>query len=114
MPFYMTQWTYKDEEIRQMVIHPQDREEVVRIAVEALGGQLHGFYFTFGEYDGACITEFPDKETVLACLLLIVGHGAAATIKTTTLFTQEEFRVALKSANELFPRSGYGPPSRTH
>jgi len=114
MPHYLTQWTYKDEEIRQMVVRPQDREDVVRVAVEALGGQLHGFYFCFGEYDGACVTEFPDKETALACLMLILGQGAARTMRTTSLLTQDEARVAMEKANELFDHAKYEPPRHTH
>jgi uncharacterized protein with GYD domain len=113
MPHFLTQWTYKDEEVRQMVIHPQNREEVVRLAVEALGGSLHGFYFCLGEYDGACITEFPDKETAMACLMLVMGHSAARTLRTTPLLTQDEAQVAMQKANEVFDRTPYEPPSRT-
>jgi uncharacterized protein with GYD domain len=113
MPHYLTQWSYKHDEVREMVVHPQNREEIVRLAVEALGGQLICFYFCLGEYDGVCVTEFPDKETAMACLMLILGQGAARTMRTTPLLTQEEARTAMQKANEVFDRTHYEPPSRT-
>jgi uncharacterized protein with GYD domain len=113
MPHYLHQWTYKDREVRAMVTAPQDREDVVRVAVEAFGGKLHGFYFCFGEHDGACISEFPDNETALACLMSIFGQGGLATLKTTPLMTQEESRGAMERARAVVthyqPPSGVGP-----
>ena len=111
MPHYLHQWLYKDREVRAMATKPQDREEVVRVAVEAFDGKLHGLYFCFGEYDGLCVTEFPDNETALACLMSIVGHGALVTLKTTPLMTPEEGRGAMERAREVVTH--YERPSRS-
>ena len=92
MPHYLHQWAYKDREVRAMVTQPQDREEVVRVAVEAFGGKLHGFYFCFGDYDGACIAEFPNNETAMACLMSIFGEGGLLTLRTTPLMTPRELQ----------------------
>jgi uncharacterized protein with GYD domain len=109
MPFFMHQWTYKDPQVRAMVTHPQDRAEIVRDAIETFGGKLHSFFFSFGGYDGMCITEFPDNKTALASLMSIVGSGGLSTIKTTVLVTQEEAKAAMMLAHDLV--APYTPPS---
>ncbi len=109
MPHYLHQWAYKDREVRAMVTAPQDREEVVRVAIEAFGGKLQGFYFCFGDYDGTCITEFPDNETAMACLMSIFGQGGLHTVRTTPLMTQDECRAAMDTARRIV--TPYEPPS---
>jgi uncharacterized protein with GYD domain len=100
MPYYMHQWAYKDSQFRKFVTEPQNRAEIVRVAVEAFGGKLHQFFFTFGEYDGISISEFKDNETALACLMAIVGQGALAVMRSTVLLTPEEAERAMGSARE--------------
>jgi uncharacterized protein with GYD domain len=108
MPFYMHQWTYKDKQVRALVTHSQDREEILRVATEAFGGKLHNFFFCFGDYDGMCITEFPDSKTALASLMSIFGMGSLSALKTTVLFTHEEAKAAMTMAREAV--SPYTPP----
>lgn len=109
MPIYLHQWRYKDTEVKAMVLRPQDREEVVRIAVEAFEGKLHAFYLCFGRYDGLSITEFPDNETALACLMSIVGQGGASALATTTLISADEAKHAMHKAGALL--DAYQTPS---
>ena len=109
MPFFLHQWTYKDQQVRAMVTHPQDREDIVRVAVVAFGGKLHSFFFSFGDYDGMCITEFPDNKTALASLMSIIGSAGLSALKTTPLITQEEAKTAMKLANDMV--APYKPPS---
>ena len=111
MPLFMHQWTYKDPQVLAMITNPQDRAEAVGLAVETFGGKLHRFFFCFGDYDGMCITEFPDSETALACLMSIVGLGGLSTIKTTVLITQEEAKAAMMHAHKLVGAGAYTPPS---
>jgi uncharacterized protein with GYD domain len=108
MPFFMHQWRYKDQQVRALVKYPQDREETLRVATEAFGGKLHNFFFCFGDYDGICITEFPDSKTALASLFSIFGTGSLSALKTTVLFTQEEAKAAMTMAREAL--SPYAPP----
>ena len=109
MAFYLHQWKYKDRDIRAMVLKPQDRAEVVRIAVQAFRGTLHSFFLCFGEYDGMAITEFPDEVTAMACMMSTVGEGGLAAINTTLLLSTEDGQRAMRLANEVV--SGYSPPS---
>jgi uncharacterized protein with GYD domain len=109
MPFYMTQWTYKEREIKALVSHPQRRIDAARKLFESFGGKLHHFFFAFGEYDGLLIAEMPDNEAMTACLMTVVGAGGVGSIKTIVLLTPEEAERAMTRASSV--TSGYTPPS---
>ena len=59
-------------------------------AFERMGGKLHNFYVTMGEFDYVAIGEAPSDEVAMTFLL---GLGALGNVRTTTLkaFTREEF-----------------------
>jgi|SRR6516225_7927774 uncharacterized protein with GYD domain len=101
MPYFMHQWVYKDVEMRKMATCVRNRAEIVRVATRAFGGALHSFFFTFGEYDGISITEFPDKETAMACLMSVVGQGGLMRVRTTVLLTPEEGQEAMQKAHAV-------------
>ncbi len=109
MSFYMFQWRYKEAALKAMVRHPQDRSEAARKAIEAYGGKLHHFFFSFGEYDGVAISEFPDTESATASALTIGAGGAASAIKTTVLISTKEAMGAMEKAGTV--QSGYAPPA---
>jgi uncharacterized protein with GYD domain len=108
MAFYLHQWSYKDLQTKKMVIEKQDRSEVVRMATAAFGGTLHHFFYCFGQYDGLAITEFPDNEHALACLMTIFGQGRLNYIHTTPLFTAEQGLGAMGLAGKIV-----GPDTHT-
>ncbi len=108
MNHYLFQWTYKDPQVRALVEAPQDRVAELQKVVEAFGGELHDFYFAFGDFDGAAIIEFPDNESLDACMLTISSAGANSTMKTTTLITPEEGKRATVRAGSVV--SGHRPP----
>ena len=101
MPYYMHQWRYKDEQIREILMENKDRSEVVRIAIEAFGGTLEAFYYSFGEYDGVAISRFSDPEAAFASLLAISGQGRISALQTTTLFAADEGLRAIRVAREI-------------
>ena len=109
MPFFMSQWTYYDKEVRALLDHPHDRVEIVARAMKAFGGRLHEFYFAFGDYDGVAISEFPDSETALSCFMSFSGEGGLQSFKTTVLLTPEEARRAMDKARQVV--SNYSRPS---
>jgi uncharacterized protein with GYD domain len=102
MPFYLHQWSYKDQQIRSMLIRKENRAraEVVRTAVEAFGGTLHSFFYAMGTCDGVAISQFPDGKTALACLMSIFAEGRITSVRTTALFTPEEGLDAMALAGE--------------
>jgi uncharacterized protein with GYD domain len=122
LPFYLSQWNYKDTTFRQMILEEQNRQEVVRVAIEAFNGRLLSFFYCFGEYDGMCIAEFSDNETAQACLMTVFGQGNVQRIRTTPLLTQEDVTKSIQKAHHAIRHSHdklpldkgpEEPPSRT-
>ena len=105
MPLYMHQWSYKNEQIKQMLLEKSDREEVVRIAVEAFGGTLQSFYYCFGKYDGVAIASYPDSDSALASVLAISAQGRVHFVHTTTLFSAEEGLNSMRNAGDVIGAS---------
>ncbi|MBL6945840.1 MAG: GYD domain-containing protein [Rhodospirillales bacterium] len=108
MNHYLFQWTYKDPQVRALVEAPQDRVAELKKVVEAFSGKLHDFYFALGDFDGAAILEFPDNESLDACLLTIASTGVNSDMKTTVLITPQEGKRAMVRAGSVV--SGYLPP----
>jgi uncharacterized protein with GYD domain len=106
MPFYMTQWSYKDSQMKRFITEPSDRAEVVRVAIEACGGELHSFFYCFGQYDGVAISSFPTQEMALACWMSMFGAGRNKEIHTTVLIESTEGLHAMEIANGVVGRSG--------
>ena len=101
MPYFMHQWSYTSAQVREIVTEQQNREDVIRVVTEAAGGTLHQFYFCLGAYDGVAVTEFPDMETALACLMVIFGAGSLRELQTTPLFLPAEGRLAIERAQSM-------------
>ena len=101
MPFFMHQWSYKETQIRDMVTERQNREEIIRAATEVFGGKLHHFFFSFGEFDGVAITEFPDLEKAMSCVATVVGQGRLRDWRTTPLLTPDAAQRAFDDARAV-------------
>jgi uncharacterized protein with GYD domain len=65
------------------------REHVVRLAVEGLGGKLEAFYFALGQHDAFVVADLPDNVSA-AALSLAVATSGAARCQTTPLLTPAE------------------------
>jgi uncharacterized protein with GYD domain len=110
MTYFLSQFTYKDDQIKALLTEPQDRAVAVGRAVAAFGGKLHHFFFAYGEYDGVALMEFPDPDSANACLLTIIAGGGVASLKTTVLIEPEAALRAMRKAGSV--QSGYAPPAR--
>ncbi len=102
------QWKYTDKSIQAMIETPQNRAVELQKAVEAFGGRMHEFFFSFGDHDGLGIVEFPNSESSASCAALITGAGANTALKVTPLLTANEGQAAMLRASST--RSGYRPP----
>ena len=105
MPNYLVQASYTTEAIAALVKKPQNRTDVVKKAVEKLGGKLTGLWLSFGEQDVVVIVEMPDNLSAASLALAIAAGGSLKNSKTTPLLTVEEGLAALKKA----ATSGYSP-----
>ncbi|HXZ32879.1 MAG TPA: GYD domain-containing protein [Terriglobales bacterium] len=105
MPSFLHQVAYTSEGWQALIAHPQDRLEVVRSAIEKLGGKVVAGWFAFGDYDVVAITEMPDNVSAAAIAIAFAGGGACKSVHTTPLLTQQEAMSAMKKAGEC----GYRP-----
>ena len=105
MPSYLVQASYTAEAFAGLIKKPQDRTEVVRKAVEKLGGKLVGFWFSFGDQDVVVVVEMPDNISAAAIAVAIAAGGSLKSSKTTLLLSVEEGVAAMKKA----ATSGYKP-----
>jgi uncharacterized protein with GYD domain len=106
MPLYLGRFKYSSDAIKAMVSSPQDRSAAAREVAESLGGKLTGFWFAFGEYDGAFLLEAPDNTTA-AALAMAVGATGAAQIESTVLLDMDEAQEAMRKA----AAATYRPPT---
>jgi uncharacterized protein with GYD domain len=105
MPHYLHQIAYTSESWGALIAQPQDRIEVVRSAIEKLGGKIESAWFAFGEYDIVMITEMPNNVSAAGISIAFAGGGACKSVQTTPLLSREEANHAMKKAGE----SGYKP-----
>jgi uncharacterized protein with GYD domain len=108
MPQYLNRFSYSSDAVRALVESPQDRETVARETVEALGGRLLGFWYSFGEFDGASIVELPDNATAASLAMILGASGAMSRFETTQLFGMDEAQEAMRKA----AAASYRPPTR--
>ena len=106
MPYYLIQGAYKETAAKALTGRPADRSAVVKKMVESLGGKLHAFYLSFGEYDVVVIAELPGNESAVAMGLATVAGGAMAKYHTTVLLSPDEAVGAMKKAKKV----AYAPP----
>jgi uncharacterized protein with GYD domain len=106
MPYYLIQTSYTPESWEKMIKNPQDRVEIVRPAIEGLGGRIDAGYISFGEYDLAAIVEFPDNVSAAAFSIAVTSKGGLKAFKTTPLMTTAEAQEAMEKAGG----SSYAPP----
>jgi uncharacterized protein with GYD domain len=102
MPLYMYQATYTAESLAAQLKNPQNRVDAVgRAACEAVGGNLIGGWYCFGDYDLTLIADVPNNESMAAIALAIAAGGAVKSAKTTVLMTGAEAVAGMKKANAV-------------
>jgi uncharacterized protein with GYD domain len=96
MPKYLVQASYTTEGIQGLMRDSASgRRADVQSAVEALGGKVEAFYYSFGADDVLIILDLPDNVTAAAVGLTTAGSGAVR-VRTTPLLTVEDVDKALE------------------
>src|SRR5262249_5759705 len=90
MTYYLIQAAFSPNSTKALMANPQPREDVVRKSCESLGGKLHSFFFSFGEFDSTVIVELPDNKAAASLALAVAGSGALSRYMTTVLMTATE------------------------
>jgi uncharacterized protein with GYD domain len=90
MPHFVILGRYTQQGIARMKESPA-RIDAAKKAAEKVGGKLHSWYLTMGQYDSVIISEFPNDETA-AEFSLFLGALGNVTNETLRAFTEVEFR----------------------
>jgi uncharacterized protein with GYD domain len=106
MAHYLIQASYTPESWAALIKNPQDRNEVVRPAIERLGGRLDQFFLAFGAHDVVGIVEMPDNVSAAALSLAVSSSGAMKSLQTIPLMTMTEGIEAMRKAADV----DYQPP----
>lgn len=107
MAHYMVQFKYSLDNIKGLVQKPENRTNLIRQSAESFGGRVHNLFYSYGEYDGVVIGEFPDNESCTAFLLMIASKKGVAEFKTTVLIDPEEAMRSMQRAGGT--KTGYRP-----
>jgi uncharacterized protein with GYD domain len=107
MPVYLGRFSYSPDAIKAMVDNPQDRSKAAAEVAESLGGKLLGFWFAFGEFDGAFLLEAPDNVSAAALAMTVGAPRTLSKLETTVLLDMDEAQEAMRKAAS----ATYRPPS---
>lgn len=111
MAMYLTKFTHTPQTWSRLLANPEDRRSVLAPILEAVGGQLHGYWYSFGDADGYLLAELPDDVTAAGTLIKAVSSGAFASFSTTKLLTVEEALQALRAGGGVEYRAPGAPGS---
>lgn len=108
MPRYLFQAAYTAESWATQVHAQPNPIDRVRPLVEACGGHLDSFFYCFGDYDIALITDMPSDDAAAAVALAAAAGGSLRSFQTTRLLTVEEGLQAMRLAEQA--GRVYSPP----
>jgi uncharacterized protein with GYD domain len=111
MAMYLTKFTHTSETWTRLLANPEDRRSVLAPILEAVGGKLHGYWYSFGDADGYLLAELPDDVTAAGTLIKAASSGAFASFSTTKLLTVEEALQALRAGGGVEYRAPGAPGS---
>jgi uncharacterized protein with GYD domain len=106
MALYLSRFNYTTDAKKALLSQPQDRSAAAREMAESLGGNLMGFWYAFGEYDGVFLMEAPDNATAAAVGMAVGASGAVGDVETTVLLDMDEAQDAMRKA----AAATYKPP----
>jgi uncharacterized protein with GYD domain len=103
---YLFRFSYTPESWAALIEHPEDRREMLATRIFGFGGQLQGFWYSFGEHDGYALAELPDNVTAAAVLAAISSTGSIRDLEAIVLISADDMVEALGRAHEF----GYKQP----
>lgn len=106
MSMYLVQFTLTPAAWAGMIKKPEDRREALAPLYAALGGKVHGFWYTSsGDGDGYVLAEFPDDVAATRGYAVVNASGAFTSLNATKLLSVEEMLQALQGAADLVYRA---------
>ena len=105
MPIYISRGRFTADAVKGMLTKPENREEAVAKLFKSAGGNLVGWYLSFGHHDWIAIGEFPDEKAAATAILAAAAGGSLSDIETTVAMTAKDahatFESAAKAAKEF-------------
>jgi uncharacterized protein with GYD domain len=95
MPTYITLFRFSQEGIKNIKESPA-RLDATKQAIQAMGGELKGFYLVMGQYDAVGIAEAPNDE-IATKIVLVIGSAGAVRTETLRAFAEDEYRNIIAS-----------------
>jgi len=114
MSLYMIQFAYTPEAKAALARVPEDRSVVFGQLVEDMGGHLHSFYNSLGDYDGVAIFEAPDEQTAHGIELAASQPGHLKETKILPLVPVKESVEAMHEASKQDYPAPKGWMDRVH
>jgi uncharacterized protein with GYD domain len=105
MSMYLARFTLTPSTWATLIDKPEDRRQALEPVIAAVGGELHGFWYAFGDADGYVLADFPDDVVAASTLTKVAASGAFASLSTTKLLTVEEMLEALGAASGMAYRA---------
>ncbi|MDE2261474.1 MAG: GYD domain-containing protein [Gammaproteobacteria bacterium] len=106
MAKFLVQATYSADGLRGLQKEKASgRQEVVKRAVEALGGKVESMYFCLGEHDVILIIDVPDIIAGTALAIAVSSSGLVRTRSTVLLSVEEADRALSRSVDYRPPRA---------
>jgi uncharacterized protein with GYD domain len=98
---YLFRFRYTPESWAALIDHPEDRREMLATTLFGFGGQLQGFWYSFGEHDGYALVEVPDNVTAAAVLAAVSSTGSFRHLEAIVLIPAEDMVEAFGRAQEF-------------
>jgi uncharacterized protein with GYD domain len=110
MTFYLIRAKMSQDAMRALVDRPEDRLVTTTRFLQGVGGRLHNYFFSFGEYDIVLVFELPDNVSAASLAMVLSASGSVTEVETTALITMEEAIAAMQKAGDIM--GVYVPPGR--
>ena len=102
MALYLFRFGYTPEAWAAQMENPKDRRDMLSSRIfGTFGGQLHGFWYSFGDQDGFALVELPDNVSAAAASIAVSATGSLRTLETTVLISVDEMVEALAKASDF-------------
>jgi uncharacterized protein with GYD domain len=110
MPIFITRGRYSADSVKNLVAHPEDRQEAVAKLAAAAGAKLLNFYITLGKHDFLTIIEAPSSKEASAFILAAAAGGGVTDFETTVAMTTAEAKEVFATAGKA--AGSYKPPGK--
>jgi len=108
MAFYLARAKLSREFMNALVDKPEDRFVKTTRLLQSIGGRLHYYFFSFGDYDIVLIYELDDNVAAASLDMVLKTAGTVTEVETTPLLTMEEAVASMHKAGEAV--GVYTPP----